>query len=167
MDCDRRWMAPSGSFRMARTQLAWSGSGPTDVALRGVLWPSPVLLGSFVGVMRPRDLLNEGLSPAYAAALDRAIREHASALLIAVGCAYLCYRRQVRYGTHRRERLARPLFVLAFGLPGWIGYRFGHSWPLLETCPQCAAAVPRDREECCRCEMEFPRPALKGTEVFA
>ena len=36
-----------------------------------------------------------------------------------------------------------------------------------EKCPDCGATVPRDRDDCTRCEIEFPRPALKGTEVFA
>jgi hypothetical protein len=79
----------------------------------------------------------------------------------------LCYRRQVRYGMSRWERIVWPLFVLLLGLPGWVGYRFGRSWPVLETCPACGAGVPRDREDCTRRETAFPPPALKGTEGFA
>jgi hypothetical protein len=73
----------------------------------------------------------------------------------------------VRYGASLAERIVWPLFVLLFGLPGWIGYRFGRSWPVLEACPECGVAVPRDRERCLHCINDFPRPALKGTEVFA
>jgi hypothetical protein len=37
----------------------------------------------------------------------------------------------------------------------------------LEACPDCGVTVPRDRESCLCCTNDFPRPALKGTEVFA
>jgi hypothetical protein len=89
------------------------------------------------------------------------------AQLLAAGLAWLCYRRQVRYRATRSERVLWPLFVLAFGLPGWVGYRFGRRWPVLESCPKCGVDVPRDREDCTDCEVAFPGPALKGTEVFA
>ena len=91
----------------------------------------------------------------------------AIAQVLAVILAVLCYRRQARYGVSRTERIVWPLFVLVLGLPGWIGYRFGRSWPVLESCPECGTAVPRDREGCLRCTNDFPRPALKETEVFA
>lgn len=104
-------------------------------------------------------------------ALGRSLREFGPALgiaqLIALGLAVLCYRRQLRYGAGRAERILWPLFVLLLGLPGWIGYRFGRRWPVLETCPNCGDAVPRDRGECARCTAAFPLPALQGTEVFA
>jgi hypothetical protein len=87
--------------------------------------------------------------------------------LIAIGFAVLCYRRQVRYGMSGSECLIWPLFVLLFGLPGWIGYRFGRSWPELEACPACKTVVPQDREACASCANEFTRPAFKGTEVVA
>jgi hypothetical protein len=70
-------------------------------------------------------------------------------------------------GIRGSERVIWPLFVLAFGLPGWVGYRFGRRWPVLESCPKCGVDVPRDREDCTDCEVAFPGPALKGTEVFA
>jgi hypothetical protein len=89
------------------------------------------------------------------------------AQLLAVGLAALCYRRQVRYQASQSERLVWSLFVLALGLPGWVAYRFGRSWPVLQTCPACGAGVPQDREDCARCENDFPGAELKGTEVFA
>jgi hypothetical protein len=60
-----------------------------------------------------------------------------------------------------------PLFVLAIGLPGWAGYRFGRPWPVLEPRPTCEDEVPRDRTDCAGCAAQFPRPLLEGTEVFA
>jgi hypothetical protein len=104
-------------------------------------------------------------------ALGRTLRQFWPAAVLAhflAAClAVLCYRRQVRYGLGRGERIAWPLFVLILGLPGWIGYRFGRKWPVLESCHDCGVAVPRDRESCVRCANAFPSPALLGTEVFA
>lgn len=85
----------------------------------------------------------------------------------AAALAVLAYRRLVRYATSRTERIVWPLFVVVFGLPGWIGFRFVRKWPMLEPCPTCAAIVPRDRIPCARCAADFPLPVLKGTEVFA
>jgi hypothetical protein len=165
------WVAPGGRCREARVALAWSGSLRAMQTLGGAVVPCPVVLGGLVGVKRTSALLDEGLAATYPEALGRAVAEFrgalALALLAAAGLAVLCYRRQVRYGAGGAERVVWPLFVLAFGLPGWVGYRFGRSWPVLETCPACNVAVPRDRAGCARCEAEFPRPALRGTEVFA
>jgi hypothetical protein len=140
-------------------------------SLGGVVVPAPVVLLGLVARERPAKLLELGLATTYGEALDRALLEFWPALLtaqlIALGFAALCYRRQVRYGANPGERVVWPLFVLLLGLPGWVGYRFGRSWPVLESCPACSNDVPQDRESCLRCEAEFPRPALKGTEVFA
>jgi hypothetical protein len=141
------------------------------VALTGLVLPAPAMLAGYIGLTRPAKLLEEGLETKYSVALARAFVEYRLALvtahLLAAVLAFLCYRRQVRYGAGRMERVLWPLFVLVFGLPGWIGYRFGLPWPVLEACPTCAAAAPRDRDACACCEVEFPGPALKGTEVFA
>lgn len=139
--------------------------------LTGLVVPSPLALAGGVAWLRPSDRVENGLASTYSEALGQALTEFGPALaiagVIAFGFAVLCYRRQVRYGTSRTERIAWPLFVLLFGLPGWIGYRFGRAWPVLEACPDCGAAVPRDRGNCIRCTNDFPRPALRGTEVFA
>jgi hypothetical protein len=124
-----------------------------------------------LGFWRAPELLEEGLAATYPEAVSRSFREFwlplVMAQLVAVGLAVLCYRRQVRYGASRAERIVWPLFVLVLGLPGWMGYRFGRSWPVLEACSSCGVSVPQDRESCVRCRADSPRPALKGTEVFA
>jgi hypothetical protein len=165
------WVKPDGEFREAAATLAHLGELRAMRVYGGVTMPSP--LGLVASYVRGRysELLNNGLSRLPAEALQRALREYGPALAIAetiaFGLAILCFRRQVRYGTRRTERIVWPLFVLIFGLPGWIGYRFGRSWPVLEACPDCGAVVPRNRENCFCCTNDFPRPALKGTEVFA
>jgi hypothetical protein len=164
------WSSADGSCREATTSLP----GGVDVQpplLYGLLVPAPVVLGGFVACTRSPFLLENGFAASYPQAVARAFRELGSALLtaqlVAAVFAALCYLRQRRYGASRAECVAWPLFVLAFGLPGWLGYRFGRSWPALDRCPGCGARAPQDREACGRCEAEFPRPALVGTEVFA
>jgi hypothetical protein len=164
-------VAPDGRCREAGVTLPWPGPMRSLRVFGGVVVPAPLVLGGLVGIGRPRELLDEGLATTYPEALARALTEYgpglAIAQLLAVVLAVLCYRRQVRYGASGAGHVVWPLFVLLLGLPGWVGYRFGRSWPALEACPACGAGVPRDREGCARCEAEFPRPALKGTEVFA
>ncbi len=164
------WVSADGRCREAGVTLPNAGATKTP-ALAGAVFPSPLGLAGYLACERAGQLLNEGLSATYPDALARALTEFRSALLIAVlvggGLAALCYRRQVRYGAGAAERVVWPLFVLALGLPGWVGYRFGRSWPVLEACPGCGARAPRDRGDCARCAAEFPPPALKGTEVFA
>jgi hypothetical protein len=168
------WMAPDGRYREGSVSLLpfwWRSELRKVHVLGGVVVPAPLVLGGLVETLRSRDLMEKGLAATYPEALGRALREFAPALviahLLAAVLAVLCYRRQVRYGVSGPERVIWPLFVLALGLPGWVGYRFGRSWPVLESCPACGTGVPRDRGECARCAAEFPRPSLKGTEVFA
>ncbi len=165
------WVKPDGRFRETAVTLAQGSELRPAQVYGGVTMPSPLGVCGFFVQDRWQKLLNNGLSATPAEALDRALTEFRPALVIAqtiaLALAVLCYRRQVRYGASRAERIVWPLFVLVFGLPGWIGYRFGRSWPALESCPGCGAHVPRDRERCLRCANDFPRPALKGTEVFA
>src|SRR5262249_7710843 len=133
--------------------------------------PSPLVVAGVVGVVRGRDLVDQGLEANYPAALVRALGEFVPALgiaqLVALALAVLCFRRQVAYGGVGWGRVVWPLLGLVLGLPGWVGYRLGRSWPVREECPACGARVARDRGECGRCEAEFPPAARKGTEVFA
>lgn len=165
------WVKPDGRFRETATALAHFAEKRPMQICGGAAMPSPLGAGYTLVRERYQELLNNGLSATPSEAMGRALMEFWPALAIAQAIAFafamLCYRRQVRYGVSRTERIVWPLFVLMFGLPGWIGYRFGRSWPVLESCPDCGSAVPRDRESCLRCTNDFPRPALKGTEVFA
>jgi hypothetical protein len=165
------WEAPDGHSRKAQVALPSRGTMRSLQTLGGLVAPAPLVLGGIIAAIRPPELLEAGLTATYPEALSRALTEYWAALVIAqvaaLALAVLCYRRQVRYGASKAERVVWPLFVLCVGLPGWIGYRFGRSWPVLESCPECHVRVPRDRGGCAGCETEFPRPALKGTEVFA
>jgi hypothetical protein len=165
------WVAPDGTYRDRAVVLACHASMGLFQTLGGLVLPSPVPLAGVTAYGRGTALLESGRSATPAEALTRALEEFRPALLlslaVAAGLAWLCHRRQVRYQVTGPARTVWPLFVLALGLPGWIAFRFGHSWPVLEPCPACHTAVPRDRQECARCAADFPTPELKGTEVFA
>jgi hypothetical protein len=166
------WVTPDGRFREAKVTLPSSGGMRQLRALGAAVVPSPLLLGGMLAMFGPGTLLDEGRHwTTYGAALRRMLAEFWPSLMIAqllaAMLAVLCYRRQVRYKASRSERVIWSLFVLALGLPGWVAYRVGRSWPVLESCPACGAGVPLDRGDCACCEADFPGPPLKGTEVFA
>lgn len=169
------WVAANGSFREAAITLPWDGEVRQLRTLGAAVVPSPLVLGGLITMCMPWMLREENpyaaVTATYGATLGRMLATFWPALLItqvlAAGLAVLCYRRQVRYQMRGPERVVWPLFVLLLGLPGWIGYRFGRPWPVLESCPECGARVPKNREECACCAADFPGPALKGTEVFA
>jgi hypothetical protein len=165
------WVTPDGRSREAGVTLTHESGLRALRLVSAAAVPSPLGLVGLVAALRPANLLEEGLAATYPEALSWALREFAPALftvqMLAVVLALWCYRRQLRYGARPLERLVWPLFVLVLGLPGWVGYRFGRSWPVLDTCLSCGAKAPRDRRGCSRCDEEFPLPAFKGTEVFA
>jgi hypothetical protein len=164
-------IAPDGNYRETAVVLPTGGGGLQLQVAGGVVIPSPLFLGGLVSTLVAREVRESGRAATWPDAVALAWAESAPALLIAqvlaAGLAVLCYRRQVRYAAGGLERIAWPVFVLLLGLPGWIGYRFGRSWPTLEACPECGALAPRDREACAGCTAEFAPPALRGTEVFA
>ena len=133
--------------------------------------PSPALFAGTVGFNRVCELLRQHLEPTLGEAVRRTAREFGQTFLLALAIsavlAGLCYFRLARYKATRLERIVWPLFVLVLGLPGWIGSRFGRTWPVLEACPACTIRSPRDRYDCVACGEEFRAPAELGTEVFA
>jgi hypothetical protein len=171
IDYEINWVAPDGGTREAKVTLPWGGGSANQTVVLGVEAPIPAVVLGGAAFLRTKELLDNGLAATYDEALSRTITEYwpaiAIAQLIAIALAGLCYWRQVRYGARGIERIVWPMFVLVLGLPGWIGYRFGRFWPVLERCPTCRAVVPRDCPECVRCAADFPGPEAKGTEVFA
>jgi hypothetical protein len=137
----------------------------------GAVLPGPLLTNVLVGILAPCSDLMFNQATTYGNALRHYVADSWPCLvvvhLLAVPFAWLCYRRQVRYRTSKVERVVWPLFVFAFGVGGWVGFRFGRTWPVLERCPACNTDVPQDRETCAACEAAFPEPALQGTEIFA
>jgi hypothetical protein len=58
-------------------------------------------------------------------------------------------------------------FVALLGVPGFLAYLLEHRRAKLETCAECGAIVPRDRDACADCGKTFAPPAPVGTEIFA
>jgi hypothetical protein len=85
--------------------------------------------------------------------------------VIAAVLAVLTWRRHRAYWLPWAPVWAALVFL--GGIPGFLAYRFHRTWATREACPACGHVVPRDRETCALCAKEFPRPAPKGTEVFA
>jgi hypothetical protein len=166
------WVMPDSQSRRTTVALAAGGDGlRLEVLASAVVVPSPLGLLALLGWTSAGNLLGDGQAATYSEALAQTVVQFwpafAGVQILAAALALLCRRRLVRYQASRAEQVAWPLFLLVLGLPGWIAFRFGRSWPVLEACPACETAVPRDRECCACCENEFPRPALRGTEVFA
>src|SRR5581483_5761393 len=103
----------------------------------------PALLAVCIGIGRPIQLIMEDRVDTIGQGLIQALLEFWPSLLIAqvvaLGLAWLCYRRQVRYAAEGAGRWLWPVYVFLFGLPGWVGYLTSRRWPTLERCPSCGA----------------------------
>jgi len=133
-----------------------------------VIVPIPVLLGLIVVLFQPLEEVIQGTAATYFEALATSVREYGwlvpPVALLAFGLAAWCARRHRRYGQSGGG--VWFVFVLLLGLPGLAGYLLHRRWPVLQACPACGRAVPRDRTACSVCGAEFPRPAARGNEVF-
>jgi hypothetical protein len=151
--------------------LAQIARGKRFQATGGLRVPAPVFLAAEIALDRGSEIMQGKLEPSWNATARRLASEYYPTFLLAVGislaCAIATLVRLTRYSASRTERILWPLFVLLFGVPGWIGFRVCRTWPVLEACGNCNVRVPRNHEECVACATEFPLPAELGTEVFA
>jgi hypothetical protein len=160
------WIDPAGKF-LNKISPEWDVRFPpnhrpdTRTAALATLAPLPwTIIAS--------QIYNEsdhGPSPRF---LGDAVQENWLTFVIllafSLALAVYCYRRQRRYS--QPGAAAWAAFVFLFGVPGLLAYLFHRRWPLLETCPACGKAVPRDRLTCAACNVVFPKPPLKGIEVL-
>jgi hypothetical protein len=167
------WLAPDGTVVRERNvelaQLA-SGSSENAAVAWGAALAAPSLLEfTVLGLFVPLENLERGAAETFGSGLLSFLSEAWPAILIVavIGAvvAAATLRRQRRYGLPHAGMWA--VFVFVFGIPGWLAYRFHRTWPVLEECPACHQAAPRDRPECLDCGARFPPPPLKGIEVFA
>jgi hypothetical protein len=163
------WVKPTGEVRQQQVTLK-QPSKNLFYALAGIMLPIPLVLdgAGLAEALLPIDI-NER-SPNKQSVAEYYHRYRYALLManvVGLCLAVLCYKRQVRYAVRGSASILWPVFVFLLGFPGWIGYRFSRTWPLLERCPHCGAVVPRNRETCIHCAIEFPRPALRGIEVYA
>jgi hypothetical protein len=77
------------------------------------------------------------------------------------------WRKSRAFGLSQREQVAWVVFIVLFGVPGYVGYLVHRRWPNRQQCPSCQVQSPRDRPACAECGTAFPEPVLKGTEIFA
>ncbi len=166
--CQITWFDAAGHpRRREETDIQLSFQGDERVLVAGMLAPvwAEWHLSELLSLYYVPNWASYGevLRYRFAALWPTLLLVHAAA----VGLAWLTYRRLVRYRASRAERVAWPVFVLILGWPGWVGFRFARSWPVLESCSACGIVVPRDRIMCAACRVDFPLPARLGTEVFA
>jgi hypothetical protein len=161
------WIDASGKIlRREEVTLTQSGSiRPSKIDNRkiAVTIPSP-LTAAVVG-----SIANINWRVDFHRAVTRYLSDTWQLLLVLCAVstvlACFCYRRQ--------RRMALPWtwvwvgFVFIFGVPGFLAYRFHRRWPVMDSCPACDREAPHDREKCSSCGVEFPRPTMKGIEVFA
>jgi hypothetical protein len=147
----------------------FQGGHPSDAAWIGVAAAPMPLAGLAAMALVPPQVQASGEADSYAGAvaLTFSLLWRGLAALLAIGTAtgVAAYRRQKRFGLPHAVGWA--VFAFLLGIPGWIAYRFHRPWPVLEECPACRQAAPRDREACTECGADFPPPPLKGIEVFA
>jgi hypothetical protein len=124
---------------------------------------APIAIG--VGPYVEEDSEEMGYWDALPVALPKLWLPIAASCLLAGALAVLTVKRQKRFGLGNQKTWA--VFVLLFGVPGYLGYLCHRRWPVRELCGECEEPTPRDRDACAFCDAAFPAPEPKGTEVFA
>jgi hypothetical protein len=141
----------------------------TSAMLATLAGPVPIAWYVVTGTVAPLSMVQERRAPTYAAGLAQIFDIVGPALLIVtlVGCAlaWLTWKWQRKY--HRPYTAAWCVFVFLAGLPGLLAYWLEHRRVRLDTCGECGAKVPRDRDACASCEAPFAVPPPVGTEIFA
>ncbi len=169
---DMFWIAPGGEvIRRHHIRLAGNYVAQSEAVFgwfAAIVAPAPIASGVIL-TCSPLVMVESGQVESYSAGLVKLLRATWLSMLVVLLAgglgAVAAYRRQKRFGLPHAGAWAAFAFVL--GVPGWIAYRFHRKWPVLEECPACHQASPRDREACLDCGALFPPPPLKGIEVFA
>jgi hypothetical protein len=169
---DLLWLAPD--FRITRQETVQLAAMP-QFSMRQMAWmvgavvPAPIIWFAFIGIAMPHEPSLVAAQFSYSGAIAHVIGQvWPTALAVAAAGAlmvWFTYRQQRTY--HRPLTAAWCAFVLLFGLPGLIAYLIEYRRTKLESCSECNAIVPRDREACADCETPFATPRLTGTEIFA
>ncbi|MEX2316525.1 MAG: hypothetical protein WD669_05195 [Pirellulales bacterium] len=166
------WLSPDGRVTRHETVKLASATRPQmgqAAWVAAAVVPMPVAWLYFVGSAFSIDATFAQEDTSHADAVLNTIRQvwPVAAAVAAFGAvlAWLTYRLQRKY--HRPASAAWCTFVFLLGPPGFLAYLIEHRRAKLETCPQCKASVPRDREACAVCDTIFPPPQRMGTEIFA
>ena len=164
------WIDPDSQIaRHERVALPGQGhhASTREIVLASCMMPFPALVGVGIVIAAFADAPEESATPGDN--LKKAWDEYWPMSIIpclwGVVMALLCCYRQRKFGMPGTWMWT--VFVLLFGLPAYLGYRFHRPWPARLPCPSCGRRVPRDRVACCECSGAFPAPTQTGTEVFA
>lgn len=162
------WFDEAGKVSR-REAISRSQQSPSSVAMATIV---PIPLFDFVGVcwLYPWELLDDAKAEGWPQAIATSLTEF-WLMLVIVGLfstflAVVAWFRLAKYSASPTERIFWTAFVWLGGLPGWLAFRFGQRWPVLERCSHCGRIVPRDQIACARCAREFSRPAPQGIEIL-
>jgi hypothetical protein len=170
---DIAWLDREGNVQRERTvRFEYGDVFNVNPALGAVVIavtsPTPMIMTMLTFIVAT-DRSSSGEYEAYGPAMTATLADFWPAMLltalVSLALAILAYRRQRRYSLS--HPLPWAIFVFLLGVPGYLAYRFHRTWPVLEDCPRCGEATPRDRERCSDCGAAFPPPELKGLEIFA
>ena len=166
------WISRQGKIqREQEVKLAGYRPPSPETRARNSLISIPVTIVWIVGVLlgAPLYLLQTNyvgdFASGFAVAAGYAWPYLIAVVLLAMALAWVTWRLQRKY--RRGNTGAWAGFVFLFGVPGFLGYLVEHRRVRLEACRKCGEVVPRDREACAACDMEFAPPARVGTEIFA
>jgi hypothetical protein len=166
---DLRWFDSSARVLRQETvvvrEASVLGKPAAEKWVMSAVVPVPIVLAGAVVVNAFQDDSHSAFADALADSWSEMWLAVLLVAVVAIVLAALCYRRQRRYSLPWTPVWVALVFLT--GVPGMLGYLFHRRWPVLEPCPTCEKAAPRDREACAHCRAEFARPAPKGTEVFA
>jgi hypothetical protein len=169
------WVGSDGKvLREATVRLAQyanfntSTNERTNAMLATGFIPIPVFWATMLS-FAPLGEFMENRQPTYAAAVANPFGMLWPAILVAlvIGSvsAALVGRWQRKY--YRPHTKVWCAFAFLLGLPGVLAYWLEMRREKLESCTECKAVVPRDRDACASCRSPFPAPPLVGTELFA
>lgn len=138
---------PADSFFVRSVDWFMDNVGP------GLVAPEPAVMCGTVFILAPWINHEMSTGKSYQEAVAE-VFEHVPygipvSMIVALGCAVLCWKRQVRYQAEWTKTWT--VFVVLFGLPAWIAWRVHRRWPPLELVTAS--------------ESDFVGPELNGLEI--
>ena len=71
-----------------------------------------------------------------------------------------------RYGFSGRSQATWALFILLFGVAGFLAFVAVQEWPARKRCPGCGRLRVVTNQLCEHCGQPFPPPPKTGAEIF-
>jgi hypothetical protein len=166
------WISPDGEIQKQERVKLQGYVRPPESQMYwafAAMMPEPLgWAGMLYGVV-PFFHLQNYKATTYAGALQQVfwVAWPMALIVVALSAAAAWYASRLHRHYYRTRGGIWIAFVFLFGIPGLIAYWLEHRRARLDTCSECGATVPRDRDACAACETPFAAPGLVGTEVFA